>query len=107
MKNTQLRLPFGRFGNLKAVTLDESFFVPQTGQTVAVGRMPQNDVLFAAGHQWAENRGLVAQALRGLWEFSIQNDYRENPVVEEWEDPRTLEWFTPFVIRCPTGVRGE
>ena len=92
MKHTQLSLPFGRFGNLKAITLDESFLVPETGQTVAVGRMTQNDVLFAAKHQWAENRGLVAQALNGLWEFSVLNDLRDNPIVEDW-DERALDRF--------------
>ena len=94
MENEQLELPLGRYGSLGAIRLDEPFYVPEHDRKVPVGRMTANDVLFASVHQWSEGNGLIAQALSGLWEYSVLNDRRQNPTVSHWDD-QALDFFVP------------
>ena len=66
--NEQLELALGRFGTLGPITTDERFFVPEKSQSVRVRDMTANDLISAAHFAWAQDTGVIGQALADLWD---------------------------------------
>ncbi len=67
MKPEQLKMAFGRLGDLDPVHPDEKFPVPYRATELTVREMTATDVWSAAEHQWSKGKGVVGQALMGLY----------------------------------------